>query len=284
MSFATFAAAQILRVVPRNAISRAVGALCEARAPAPIINGVVRAYSAAFRVDVHEADPSGAPYSSFDDFFTRRLREGLRPIDGDDRTLVSPADGRLSVVGTIERHGAIRVKGEDYTIEELIGDPAWARELCGGGFGVVYLSPRDYHRVHAPIGGEIVRVRAIEGDRFPVNRIGELHVRQLFVKNRRVAIEVQSPEWGRVAVVLVGAMIVGRMTVAGVDQPDVMGEHVFSPGRRIVRGEEIGQFHLGSTVVFAVPPRHFRGFSRATGEVRYGQALAMAGDSTRGSE
>src|SRR4029079_4413403 len=126
-----------------------------------------------------------------------------------------------SEIGAIEPHGVIRVKGQQYTLDELLDDAAWARELRGGGFGVVYLSPRDYHRVHSPIAGKITRVRGIEGDRYPVNSIGERYVPGLFVRNRRVTLEVHSPEWGRVAVILVGAMIVGRMTVVGVDQPDV---------------------------------------------------------------
>jgi phosphatidylserine decarboxylase len=276
MSLTTYAAAQLLRVLPRNTISRALGALCETRPPAPLMRGIVRAYSAAYRVALHEAEAGAAPYESFDAFFTRKLREGVRPIEGGEATLVSPADGALSAIGTIEPGGAIRVKGQDYTIDELIDDPQWARELRGGAFGVVYLSPRDYHRVHAPVSGRVVRVRGIEGDRFPVNRIGELHVRRLFVKNRRVAIEVHSEAWGRVAVVLVGAMIVGRMTVVGVDQPDVQGEHRFDPPLALERGEEIGAFHLGSTVVFAVPKGPFAGFSRGTGEVLYGQAIATA--------
>ena len=276
MTLATYAAAQLLRVLPRNSISRAVGALCETHPPAPLMRGVVRAYSSAYRVALHEADDAGRPYASFDAFFTRKLRAGARAVEGGEDTLVCPADGRLSAAGPIEAGGTIRVKGQDYSIDELVDDAAWARELRGGAFGVVYLSPRDYHRVHSPVGGNLVRVRGIEGDRFPVNRIGELHVRRLFVKNRRVAIEIDSPSWGRVAVVLVGAMIVGRMTVVGVDQSDVQGEHRFAAPRPIERGAELGAFHLGSTVVFAVPPGAFVGFSRGLGEVLYGQAMATA--------
>ena len=274
----TFAAAQLLRVLPRAAISRALGTLCEAEPPAPIIKTVLDVYCRAYDVDLDQARPEDAPYPSFDAFFTRKLREGLRPVSGDDRTLVSPADGRLSVTGVIDPHGSFLVKGQLYTMEDLLGDAGFARELSGGGFGVVYLSPRDYHRVHSPVAGKIVRVRAIDGDRYPVNRIGELHVPRLFVRNRRVLIEIASPEWGRVAVVLVGAMIVGRMTVSHVDQADVAGEHVFKPPRAIARGEEIGRFHLGSTVVFGVPKAHFpsTGFTHRGGEVVYGEALITA--------
>ena len=276
MSVVTFGFAQLLRVLPRAAISKALGTLCEAELPSPVMRGIVSTYCRAYSVATHEADPTALPYRSFDAFFTRKLRDGLRPIEGDDRTMVSPADGKLSELGVVQPHGAIRVKGQEYTLGELLDDEGWARELRGGGFGVVYLSPRDYHRVHAPIAGTITRVRGIEGDRYPVNAIGERYIPGLFVRNRRVVVEVQSPQWGRVAVVLVGAMIVGRMTVLGVDQPDVQGDHRVTPPRAITRGEEIGAFHLGSTVVFAVGPGHFERFVRGTGEVAYGQALSVA--------
>jgi phosphatidylserine decarboxylase len=275
MSVVTFAAAQLLRVLPRSAISKALGTLCEAELPAPLAKVVVGTYCRAYDVATHEADPAGIPYRSFDAFFTRKLRAGLRNVEGDARTLVSPADGMLSEIGAIEPHGAIRVKQQDYTLEALLGDARWARELCGGGFGVVYLSPRDYHRVHAPVDGEIVRVRGIEGDRWPVNSIGERYVRGLFVRNRRVVVEIRSPAFGRVAVIFVGAMIVGRMTVVGIDQSDVVGDHRVDR-RRIARGDELGAFHLGSTVVFAVGPDHLGAFTRGTGEIAYGQSIALA--------
>ncbi len=276
MSVMTLAAASLLRVLPRTAISRAVGALCEAELPGPMMRGIVSAYSRAYRVAVDEAQPADQPYPSFDAFFTRRLRDGLRPIEGTGHALVSPADGKISQLGTVEPRGTIAVKGQRYALEELLGDAGFARELEGGGYGVVYLSPRDYHRVHSPVDGEIVRVQAIEGDRYPVNRIGEERIPGLFVRNRRVVVEIASPSWGRVAVVFVGAIIVGRMTIVGIDQADVAGLHSFDPARPIARGDELGAFHLGSTVVFAVPRRNFKGFSRSLGGVCYGQLLAEA--------
>jgi phosphatidylserine decarboxylase len=284
MGVMTFAAAQLLRVLPRNAISRALGALCEAELPAPLMRRVVDVYARAYDVNLDEALPTAAPYASFDAFFTRQLREGVRPLEGDERTMVSPADGKIVDLGRADAHGTIMVKGKPYTLEELVGDAAWARELSGGGFAVVYLSPRDYHRVHAPCSGKIVRVRGIEGDRYPVNTIGEQHVPNLFVKNRRVVMDLRSPEFGRVAVVMVGAMIVGRMTVVGIDQPDVQGEHAPSPAIECARGDEIGKFHLGSTVVLVVPPEHLDRFTRDPGEVIFGQAIAVARTSkTNGS-
>ena len=276
MGVMTYAAAQLLRVLPRNAISRAMGSLCEANLPAPLMKGIVAAYSRAYNVNVDEVCPTNLPYTSFDSFFTRRLREGARRIEGDDATLVSPADGKMASIGHADMQGTITAKGKPYTLEELVGDRAWARELAGGGFCVVYLSPRDYHRVHSPLAGKVVRVYGIEGDRYPVNDIGIEHVPGLFVKNRRVVIEVDSKDFGRVAVVMVGAMIVGRMSVVCVNQSDVQGEHRLSPPFEIKRGDELGKFHLGSTVVLLLPPDRFDRWVREPGDVNYGQAIAIA--------
>src|SRR6185503_17417827 len=121
---------------------------------------------------------------------------------------------------------------------------------------VVYLSPRDYHRVHSPVEGTIVMVRSMPGDYYPVNAIGVRHVHNLFVRNRRVSIAIDTPKesgLGRVTLVMVAAMIVGRITVTGIDARDVpLGDH--APGSKIGRGDELGMFHLGSTVVLFLEP------------------------------
>src|SRR4029077_6817982 len=123
----------------------------------------------------------------------------------------------------------------------------------GGQFAIVYLSPRDYHRVHAPVAGQITRIRSLPGDYFPVNSIGERHVDSLFSTNRRVAIVIDTPAKGRVTVVMVGAMIVGRITVSAIDARDVpRGNHRIDPPFAIARGDEVGVFHLGSTAVVFV--------------------------------
>jgi phosphatidylserine decarboxylase len=156
-----------------------------------------------------------------------------------------------------------------------------AERFVGGAGFVVYLSPRDYHRVHAPVGGVISRIRSMPGDYFPVNAIGALHVPNLLCRNRRVAVEIDSDErLGRVTVVMVAAMIVGRITTIGVDDRDVRpGDHPFDPPLRVARGDEIGVFHLGSTAVVFVEPRAAGDWVAAEGPVRYGEPLLR---STRG--
>ena len=271
---ATYAAAQILRALPRERITRAVGRLCDLPMPQAVTSAVVGIYARAYRVDMAEAVTPDGGFSCFDAFFTRPLRDGARPLCPDEGALVSPADGRIDSFGIIERDGVFRVKGKDYTALDLVGDADDARRYEGGQFAIVYLSPRDYHRVHAPAGGTISLVRSFPGEYFPVNSIGEMHVPKLFSVNRRVSICIDSEEHGRVTVVMVAAMIVGRITASGIDARDVpFGDHRLEPGYAVKRGDEIGMFHLGSTAVIFVEPGKARPWGIQGGPIRMGESL-----------
>jgi len=260
----------LLRALPRVRISRAVGRLCDRTLPRGVSDQIVRVYSRAYGVNLDEAVDCPDGYCSFDAFFTRRLREGARAVSSD--AVVSPADGRLSSVGPIDPGLRILVKGRPYDVGDLIGDPVLADRYRGGEFGVVYLAPGDYHRVHSPVAGRIVTVRGIPGDLYPVNSIGERHVPRLFVENSRVAIQIEAPGLGHVMAVMVGAVIVGRMSVTGIDAPDVPpGLHRFDPPLAIERGGELGMFHLGSTVVVLLEPGTH--IERRLGRIRYGESL-----------
>jgi phosphatidylserine decarboxylase len=273
MSVATYAAAQLLRVLPRVHITRAVGRLADARIPGPLSRAVVGIFSRAYDVDLGEAVRPDGPFESFDAFFTRHLVDGARPECPDPHAVVSPSDGRLEDLGPVSSEGRFQIKGRPYVAAELLGDAEEARRYEGGQYAIVYLSPRDYHRVHAPVGGVITEVRSMPGDLFPVNSIGEQHVPSLFSINRRVAIVIDSEQHGRVTVVMVGAMIVGRITVRVIDARDVpLGRHPIAPARPVERGEEIGIFHLGSTAVVFFEPK-VRKLDRSRGPVRLGEAL-----------
>jgi phosphatidylserine decarboxylase len=253
MTVATYAAAQLLRVLPRERITRVMGRLADARLHPAVADAVVGLYVRAYDVNLGDTVPPDGSFPSFDAFFTRPLRDGARPITADPDTFVSPSDGRLEDAGPVTAGGRLTIKGRDYEVADLVGDPAEVARYEGGQFAIVYLSPRDYHRVHAPIDGKITRIRSLPGDLFPVNSIGERHVPRLFSTNRRVAIVIDTEEHGRVTVVMVGAMIVGRITVTAIAARDVpLGDHVVDPALPVARGDEIGMFHLGSTaVVFA---------------------------------
>jgi phosphatidylserine decarboxylase len=271
---ATYAAAQILRVLPRERITRTVGRLCELPLHPRVASAVVGLYARAYRVDMDEAVMPEGGFSCFDDFFTRPLRDGARPTCPDEHAIVSPADGRVDALGPVEPSGSFKIKGRDYSVLDLVGDAEDARRYEGGQFAVVYLSPRDYHRVHAPAAGKITLVRSFPGDLYPVNSIGERHVPMLFARNRRVAICIDTEDHGRVTVVMVGAMIVGRITVSGIDARDVpLGEQKLEPGHVVARGDEIGMFHLGSTAVLFVEPGKARPWGIEGGPVRMGESL-----------
>jgi len=228
-------------------------------------------YIRAYGVDMRDvAQEGGGHYPSFDAFFTRPLRGGARPIGRD--WVVSPADGILTDSGMIDPRASIRVKGQPYEVAELVGDRSQAAALAGGAFAVVYLSPRDYHRVHCPVDGRLGIVRGIPGDLYPVNAIGERHVKSLFIKNQRVAVTVETATLGPAIIVFVGAMIVGKITIAAVPGEETpLGVHRLEPSLEVRRGDELGAFHLGSTVVLLMGKGV--SFTRRPGPIRYGESL-----------
>lgn len=270
VSLVNLAAAQLLRVLPKERISRAVGRLCEQRLPSLVSGAVSRTYSQLYGVDIEEAAAPHGCYGSFDAFFTRSLREGIRPIS--DAKIVSPCDGVISALGLIDDGARLFIKGRPYDVGELLGQPELSREYMGGQYLVIYLSPSDYHRVHAPIDGRLLSVLAIPGDCYPVNSLGERCVPQLFIRNRRVTFFIEADDNSQMALIMVGALIVGRIAVNAFGDYDLStGQHDLGAGLRIQRGDEIGSFHLGSTVVLLVQPGVT--ICALEGKVRYGQSL-----------
>lgn len=277
MNAITYATAQILRALPRTQITRVMGRLADYVWPDRVGEAVVNLYCRAYDVDLGECRKVSG-FRSFDEFFTRELRDGARPLPDDRRVIISPADGRVDSIGPVDGR-AFYVKGRPYHVHELLGDEEEARRYEGGQGCVVYLSPRDYHRVHAPVSGVVTRVRSIPGDYYPVNAVGVRHVHNLFVRNRRVAITIQTPPdsgLGCVTVVMVAAMVVGRITVSGIDERDVsLGVHELRPPLRVERGGEIGIFRLGSTAVVFFEPGVVSKWLVGEGPVRVGQPFAF---------
>ncbi|HEX7476263.1 MAG TPA: archaetidylserine decarboxylase [Polyangiales bacterium] len=274
-------AATSLKVLPRKGLSRALGKMARIEAPASVLRVAIRAYCRAYGVDLSECEVPASGYDSFDAFFTRKLKPGARPLDVDPEALVSPADGRLEDLGPIELGSTLRVKGRSYSVGELLGDERAASLYAGGIFAVVYLSPRDYHRVHAPVDGRVRYARHVPGTLFPVNDIGVRHIPRLFARNERVVIEQESPVHGPVATVMVGAIGVGRISVSFnerlvTNDGRSCGEVVYTErdAPRLVRGDELGAFHLGSTAIIFAGPGSGLGFVKRAGEsVRCGEAL-----------
>jgi len=225
-----------LELLSQPALSRAAGWLADRPLPRPVLDGIIDAWVQFYGVELADAEVPPDGFPTLDAFFTRPLKPGLRPIDPRPG-LVSPADSVLKVFGEIDARGRIpEVKGRSYGVSELIGsgwDPA---DFIGGTFGVYYLSPRDYHRVHAPVDATLTGVTPVAGRTYPVNALGVRRVDGLFARNKRVVFRLETAH-GPVALVMVGATNVGRITASA------------SVGSRIEKGQELGIFHLGSTVV-----------------------------------
>ncbi|MFT3921957.1 MAG: archaetidylserine decarboxylase [Myxococcales bacterium] len=281
MSTASRVAAELLRVLPRKQLSSVMGRLADITAPPPLVRGAIQTFARVYDVDMGEAVVPPDGYRSFDAFFTRALRPGMRSVDMRDDVVVSPADGRIEDLGTIEPNARFMVKGFEYEVGELLGAPEEAARFQGGTFFIVYLSPRDYHRVHAPVDGRVRRARHVDGTLYPVNSIGLTYVPKLFARNERV-VTVQASRFGETATIMVGAIGVGRISVSfdprivtnrgQAAQTLEFGEN----GTTLSRGGEIGRFHLGSTAIVLLGPEHrFRFAVKAGATVRMGQAVAL---------
>ena len=219
-----------------------------------IINRFVRRYN----VDMAEAaNPDTASYPSFNAFFTRPLRANARPLADSD--FVSPVDGAISQCGAIDGDRIFQAKGHSYTAQTLVGgDAALAAAFTNGTFATLYLSPRDYHRIHMPCAGRLTRMIHVPGDLFSVNPTTARGVPGLFARNER-AVCVFEGEFGPFVMVLVGATIVGSMAtvwhgVVNPPRPGQVREWTYEMGNiTLDKGEEMGRFLLGSTVVLLMP-------------------------------
>jgi phosphatidylserine decarboxylase len=274
-------AAQTVRVLPRKRLSRALGGLAASRAPQRLVDAAIAAFVRAYDVDLSEVDMPPGGFRTFDDFFTRRLLDGARRVDPDPTALVSPADGRIEDFGEITVDGELTVKGQPYTTAALLGDSEAAAAYEGGHYFIVYLSPRDYHRVHAPTCGSVQCMRYVPGTLFPVNRIGTDFIPQLFARNERLAIVQEGVVHGTVTTIMVGAIGVGRI---GLSFDDVQTNRGDTPGLRSYadapipreRGDELGVFHMGSTAIVMTPPAcKLDVLAQAGASIRLGEVMAI---------
>ena len=259
-------------------LSRLVGRLADLRLPRPLLVPLVRAYVRAYGVDLGDAALPVDAYPSFSAFFTRRLRDGARPIDGTAGAVVAPADSRLVAIGRVPEDGRLEpVKGQGYTVAELLGSTGEAEAFRGGAQATLYLSPSMYHRVHSPVDGRVSGWRHLAGRLYPVNALGLRSVPGLFTRNERVAVRLDSEDHGAVAVVLVGAANVGgiRLAFGGLVANDGGSGGSYAPAAPIAlrRGDELGLFDLGSTVVLLVADARLEPAFQPGALVRVGQAL-----------
>jgi phosphatidylserine decarboxylase len=267
-----------MRVLPKNGLSRAMGALARLRLPRPLLGAVLRAYVRHFGVDLADADRPLESYETMDDFFTRGLRPGARPLPDDPEAVLSPCDGEVISAGEFGGKHLVQAKGKRYSLARFLEDSVLAQSFEGGAQVTIYLHPRNYHRVHAPLGGKITGYRYVPGHLFPVNRAAVRRVDALFAINERL-VTVLDTAAGRVALAMVGAYGVGHITLAY----DTLRTN--EGGTEIVRrdyeqalavrpGDEVGTFHFGSTVIVLFPPGRVELAPLKPGEaVRMGQPI-----------
>jgi phosphatidylserine decarboxylase len=267
-----------LRYVPKNHLSRFIGRLVHARLPQPVARRLVRWFAETYQIDVDAAGKELQHYPSIGHFFTRDLREGLRPIEGD---FVSPVDGVLRNYGAIADGRLEQIKGKTYTLSRFLGDAEFARRYENGAFFNLYLSPQDYHHVHSPVSGKIVRSVHIPGKLWPVNDWSLANVDELFSINERVVTYIECA-YGLVAAVMIGATNVGKISVvydtfisnaAGTTKTVT---RTYDPPIDIAAGARLGTFHMGSSVVMLIEPGRLdveRVRLKAGTKVQYGAAV-----------
>lgn len=257
--------------------SRLMGAAARLPLPQRFGRMAVAAYARMFDVNLRDVDPIQLEdgFASFDEFFTRPLRAGARSIDRSARTIVSPCDGQLRDVVPIEDGSEVIAKGHRYTIGELVADEALARTFVGGLAATIYLHPRDYHRVHAPCDALARRVVLVPGRLLPVNEASARVEPRVFAINERM-VHVLETGHGTMAVVMVAAFGVGHMTCSYqrfAPHPRELQIRECDPPARLRKGDQLGIFHLGSTVIMLLPPEVRAADPPVGGTVRLGEVL-----------
>ena len=243
---------KLMRLLPKSALSNAVGIATRFPAPAPLHHAAIRVFARRYHVDLDDADGRIEDFPTFGQFFTRRLKPGLRQIDADPSAIVSPVDGAVSQLGTVEDGQCLQAKGISFPLEKLLGDAREAAPFQNGSFATLYLAPRDYHRIHCPVDGEITGYCYLPGQFWPVNPTSVRNTDALFAINERLVTYLKT-DGGRVAVVAVGATCVARIHAAY----DTIVTHTGEPARAhhyqqpipIQKGAELGMFEMGSTVI-----------------------------------
>ena len=250
--------ARLVSFLPKSLLSSWVGRAVHAPLPGPVARRAVALFARWYQINLAEAELPLADYPTIGALFSRRLKPGVRPLGPGP---VHPADALITASGPIDQHTLLQGKGHTYTLEELVHNPQVACHFVQGSFLTYYLCPTDYHRVHAPVDGEVTWSCHIPGAFWPVNAWGVQQVPKLFCVNERVVTLLQTPQ-GPVAVVLIAAMHVGQITLAydpritttrrGPRRPST--ETVYTPPLPLAKGAELGLFHMGSTVIVLFAP------------------------------
>jgi phosphatidylserine decarboxylase len=245
----------LMPLLPKNDLSHWVGRAVHKKIPGPVGALAVQAFAKFYNINMKEAEKPLEQYESIGALFTRRLKPGVRPIGSG---IVHPCDAVISQVGAIESGQCVQAKDKSYTVAELLRNHHWAERLEGGCFITYYLCPTDYHRVHAPLSGKIPWMMHAPGELWPVNEWSVQAIENLFTVNERIAFLIEEPTSLKMAaLVMVAATNVGNMTLSfdeqvttNVLEPERHAkEKVYAEPPFVNKGDEVGIFHMGSTVV-----------------------------------
>jgi phosphatidylserine decarboxylase len=268
-------------LIPKQALTLLAGRIASARGGA-LTTRLIAWFVQRYQVNMLEAaNPDVASYATFNDFFTRALKDGVRPLA--KATLICPVDGAISQFGRIQGQQILQAKGHQYSSTALVGgDATLARQFDDGHFATLYLSPRDYHRIHMPCDGVLRRMIYVPGDLFSVNPTTARGVPGLFARNERVVC-VFDTERGPFVLVQVGATIVGSMEtvwhgVVNAQRSGQIQDISYNDGSKLLKqGDEMGRFLLGSTVVMLFPkgPLQFNPAWQPGGAIRLGEVMGQ---------
>ena len=239
--------------VPQQKISEVAGRLASSRHPV-VKKAFIKTFAKAYGITLDDyARGSFSQYDSFNDFFTRELKEGQRPVDNTPHSIVCPADGMISQLGQISNHKVLQAKGKMYDIGQLLADFTLGEYFAEGSFATIYLAPTNYHRVHMPFDGTLVQTIYVPGQLFSVNNVTAENIDDLFARNER-CVCVFDTEFGKACVVLVGAMIVAGIETVATGKI-ARSHHIKTDTHdiKLKKGEELGRFYLGSTAIIVMP-------------------------------
>lgn len=244
----------LLHILPLKWVSRLFGRLAQRQFSRPRLTRFLNNFAHKYEIDMEEALDPIESYETFNRFFTRRLKPQARPIDPAPNSVVSPVDGAVTTFGEIENGSIIQAKGEGSHLDELIDQAGYRARFLGGTFVVLYLSPRDYHRIHSPLTGHIAGYSYLPGRLFPVNEFSVNKIKRLFSRNERIITYIKTPDKKAFAMIKVGATNVGSIRLAYDDRTITNAskkqfQETFMKPIDIEKGAEIGRFEIGSTVI-----------------------------------
>ena len=267
-----------LWILPRNSFNRLCGLLADAKLPRFLLTLLIRLFSWKYGVNLEESSKQVSEYKNFNEFFTRKLLPDVRSLDPDKEAVLSPVDGILGESGVISNGILIQAKGLEYRLADLLKDSEKSKLYDGGIFITIYLAPYNYHRIHSMVSGEVSQFCYVPGDLWTVSPLGVHHVPELFARNERLITFFETDK-GECAIVKIGATVVGRIRVVYHDISSnrfgaTFQKSVLEPPLRVERGDEVGLFELGSTVICLFRPGQIELKDlKINQEILFGQAI-----------